>query len=97
MLTEMVKSFLGKQKKKFPHLYVNKDEEEIFNKSINTLYDLIKIDSISYLVVRDVLKWVLEDKFWHSQVTSLYTLRHKSPNGNIKFHNILTAYNKIGG
>ena len=96
-LRNVSSNFLHKQKKRFPHLFEGKDETDLLNKSINTLYDLIKLDKVNYNVVCDVLDYTLGDKFWHSQVTSLHTLRHKSNNGNIKFHNILTAYNTRGG
>ena len=96
-LKNVASNFLHKQKKRFPHLFEGKDETDLLNKSINTLYDLIKLDKVNYNVVCDVLDYTLGDKFWHSQVTSLHTLRHKSNNGNIKFHNILTAYNTKGG
>lgn len=96
-LKNVASNFLHKQKKRFPHLFEGKDETDLLNKAINTLYDLIKLDNVNYNVVCDVLDYTLGDKFWHSQVTSLHTLRHKANNGNIKFHNILTSYNQQGG
>ncbi len=96
-LKNVASNFLHKQKKRFPHLFEGKDETDLLNKAINTLYDLIKLDKVNYNVVCDVLDFTLGDKFWHSQVTSLHTLRHKANNGNIKFHNILTSYNQQGG
>lgn len=96
-LKNVASNFLDTQKKKFPHLFSDKDETDLINKSINTLYDLIKKDSIDYNTVCNVLDFVLGDNFWHSQITSLHTLRRKSNNGNIKFHNILTAYKARGG
>ena len=92
-LTGIVNMFLNKQQTRFPHLFKGKSKPDLVNKSINTLYDLIKKDGINYDVVKDVLEWALDDKFWHSQVTSLHTLRHKATNGNLRFHNILTSYN----
>jgi len=92
-LTGIVNAFLNKQQRRFPHLYKGKSKIDLVNKSINTLYELIKQDGIHYDVVKDVLEWALDDEFWHSQVTSLHTLRHKANNGNLRFHNILTSYN----
>jgi hypothetical protein len=93
MLTGIVTNFLLKQKKKFPHLFTNKDEKELLNQSINELYNIITIDKVDYKLLDEVLKWVLEHKFWHSKITFLHTLRHKSVgNGNKKFENILTDY-----
>lgn len=96
-LKSVASNFLNKQQKRFPHLFQDKDETDLINKSVNTLYDLIKLNSINYHVICDVLDFVLGDRFWHSKVTSLHTLRKRATNGNIKFHNILTAYNTKGG
>jgi|TARA_R110002049_G_C9024089_1_gene551542 predicted transcriptional regulator len=92
MLKGIVTNFLTKQSKRFPHLYKDKDKTSMVNKSINTLYDIIKVDGIDYKLIDSVLKWVLDHDFWHIHITSLYTLRHKAQNGNMRFQNVLTDY-----
>ena len=53
---------------------------------------IIKLDEYSENVVRDVLRWAVDDKFWYTNVTSLRGLRKKSNNGQTKFTNIYLKY-----
>jgi len=78
-------------------LYKGKSKTDLVNKSINTLFDIITKDGIEYDVIKNVLKWALDHKFWHSHITSLHTLRSTASNGNKKFYNILTDYKSKGG
>ena len=96
-LTSIVNMFLNKQQRRFPHLYKGKSKNDLVNKSINTLFEIITKDGIEYDVIKNVLKWALEHNFWHSHVTLLHTLRNKASNGNRRFHNILTDYKSKGG
>lgn len=96
-LTGLVNMFFKKQSERFPHLYEGKSRLDLVNKSINTLYDIIKKDNINYDLLRDILSWALDDKFWFSNITSLHTLRRVGSNGNKKIYNILTSYKVKGG
>tara|TARA_Y100001973_G_C5203790_1_gene339837 strand:- start:650 stop:1435 length:786 start_codon:yes stop_codon:yes gene_type:complete len=96
-LTSIVNMFLNKQQSRFPHLYNGESKHDLVNKSINTLYDIIKIDGVEYDVIKSVLEWALDHRFWHSHITSLHTLRREASNGNKRFHNILTDYKTHGG
>ncbi|MBT7901875.1 MAG: hypothetical protein HN601_13135 [Candidatus Marinimicrobia bacterium] len=104
-ITEKQKAFLEKIIKEF---YVNKREQfprhiqdtwytddSITIGSINTLYDLIRIDKWDEIVVRDVIRWSLDDKFWSRNLMSLRVLRKKSPNGMTKFANIQLKWDAV--
>ena len=93
-LTKMVTGFYKEQRTKHP-LMIEKNWEKnvsIINGSINTLFELIKLDSFEYEVVRDVIKWAVDDKFWGQHLLSLRTLRSKSDNGFTKFQNLHHKY-----
>ena len=92
-IKEIVSIFYETQSKKFPHLYMNwKEDNDLVNKSINEIYDLIKLDSVDYKLIRQVISWATIDRFWHKSLVSLTTLRRKSDNGFTKWNNILTHY-----
>tara|TARA_R100000734_G_scaffold1643_1_gene1733 strand:- start:867 stop:1652 length:786 start_codon:yes stop_codon:yes gene_type:complete len=92
-IKEIVNSFYKKQSEKFPHLYNNwQDDNDLINKSVNEIYDLIKIDSVDYKLIKQVIDWATIDRFWHKSLVSLKTLRRKSENGFTKWNNILTNY-----
>ena len=92
-IKEIVNSFYKRQSEKFPHLYINwQDDNDLINKSVNEIYDLIKIDSVDYKLIKQVIDWATIDRFWHKSLVSLKTLRRKSENGFTKWNNILTNY-----
>ena len=94
ILNLLVELFYETQRERFPSM-INagwKNDKSIINGSINTLYDIIKIDNFKYEDVRDVLKWALDDKFWGKNLLSLRTLRNKSDNGFTKFQNLYHRY-----
>ena len=68
------------------------EDTTILNGSINTLYDLIKIDGFDYESIRDVIVWALNDKFWSNNLLSLKVLRNKAGNGFTKFQNLHHTY-----
>ena len=92
-IKEIVNSFYQIQSSKFPHLYNNwKNDTDLINKSVNIIYDLIRLDNVDYKLIKKVLSWALQDRFWHNNLLSLKTLRSKSENGFTKWNNLLTKY-----
>jgi len=92
-IKEIVNSFYTIQSGRFPHLYNNwKEDSELINKSINIIYDLIKLDNVDYKLIKRVISWALQDRFWHKNILSLRALRKKSENGFTKWNNLLTKY-----
>jgi len=92
-LKKIVFDFYAKKQKQLPKL--NKDWDKntsLINDAINTLYMIIKLDDYSENVVRDVLEWAINEKFWYTNLTSLRGLRKKSNNGQTKFTNIYLQY-----
>lgn len=92
----IIESFYQTKHKQFPQL-VKKDwdtDEVLINGSINTLYDLIKMDKWDEKVVRNVLRWATEDNFWRNNLISLRTLRKKGSNGQTKFANLFVKYSQ---
>jgi len=92
-IQNIVNHFYDRQSKKFPHLYSDwKSDDDLINKSINMIYDLIRLDKVDYKLIKDVIYWALQDRFWHKNLISLKTLRKKSDNGFTKWNNLLTKY-----
>ncbi len=93
-LRNIVDDFYNEKNIHFPEVIKNDwhKDEALVNDSINTLYMIIKLDDYSEEVVRDVLRWAVNDKFWHSNLISLRGLRKKSNNGQTKFTNIYLKY-----
>jgi len=96
-LEKIVKEFYETKREQFPnHIsdtwYV---DDSITIGSINTLYDLIRIDKWDEKVVRDVIRWSLDDKFWSRNLMSLKVLRNKSNNGQTKFANIQLKWDAV--
>lgn len=69
-----------------------KNDTDLINKSVNIIYDLIRLDNVDYKLIKKVLSWALQDRFWHNNLLSLKTLRSKSENGFTKWNNLLTKY-----
>jgi len=93
-LGNIVHEFYTEKHKHFPQaVKANwKKDDCLVNDSINTLYMIIKLDDYSEKIVRDVIKWATNDKFWYSNLISLRGLRNKSNNGQTKFTNIYLKY-----
>jgi len=93
-LGNIVHEFYTEKHKHFPQaVKANwKKDDCLVNDSINTLYMIIKLDDYSETIVRDVIKWATNDKFWYSNLISLRGLRNKSNNGQTKFTNIYLKY-----
>lgn len=92
-IKEVVNSFYTIQSGRFPHLYPDwKDDNNLINQSINIIYDLIRLDNVDYKLIKRVISWALQDKFWHRNILSLRSLRKKSENGFTKWNNVLTNY-----
>jgi len=89
-LMKVVADFYNKQQPRYPKMINEdwKDDSNIVNSSINTLYELIKKNNYTYEVVKDVITWALDDKFWSKNLLSLNTLRDTSSNGFSKFQNL---------
>lgn len=95
-LQKIVGYFLGVQSKRHPMMVSEKwrKDKHLINGSINTLYDLIRIDGFDHDVIKKTIYWALDDKFWADNVLSLKNLRSKSANGFSKFQNINHHYLK---
>ena len=93
-LGNIVHEFYTEKHKHFPQAIKAdwKKDDCLVNDSINTLYMIIKLDDYSETIVRDVIKWATNDKFWYSNLISLRGLRNKSNNGQTKFTNIYLKY-----
>ena len=95
-LSNIVYEFYTKKRQQLPTIIKSswkKDTNQI-NDSINTLYMIIKLDEYSEIIIRDVLRWVVDDKFWHNNLISLRGLRKKGNNGHTKFTNIYLSYKR---
>ena len=90
----MVYNFYNKKRKQLPTVVDSnwKKNDTLINDAINNLYMVIKLDEYSENVVRDVLNWAVDDKFWYTNLTSLRSLRKKSSNGQTKFTNLYLQY-----
>ena len=93
-LIKIVNEFYNTQQFRHPNMVDGNWQEDttILNGSINTLYDLIKIDGFDYESIRDVIVWALNDKFWSNNLLSLKVLRNKAGNGFTKFQNLHHTY-----
>ena len=92
-IKEVVNSFYNIQSSRFLHLYPNwKEDGNLINESINSIYDLIRLDKVDYKLIKKVISWALQDRFWHKNVLSLRKLRTTSENGFTKWDNLLTKY-----
>ena len=93
-LKKMVYNFYNKKRKQLPTVVDSnwKKNDTLINDAINNLYMVIKLDEYSENVVRDVLNWAVDDKFWYTNLTSLRSLRKKSSNGQTKFTNLYLQY-----
>ena len=90
VLKKLVFSFYEKQHSRFPDMYRGwQDDLNTVNGSINTLYNIIKRDGYKYEVIRDTLKWALNDGFWGKHLLTLKNLRVTSKNGFTLFQNLL--------
>lgn len=95
-LKNIVADFYKTQHKKYPNI-IKSDwhkDHSLTHGSVNTLYDLIKIDEWNELKVRDTIRWAVTDEFWGKNIQSLKTLRNKSKNGNSKFANLYLKFDK---
>ena len=94
-LLGIVDMFYSMQSKRYPEVINQnwKTDTDLINKSVNTLYMLIKIDCIDYSKMKNVLVWALDDKFWCDKILSINALRQRASNGLSKFTNILHSYN----
>ena len=90
----VVRNFYETQSKRYPDVISRSwyNNDDLVNGSLNTLYDLIDIDKFDYEVVRDVIKWAVDDNFWSQNLLSLRALRTKSSNGLTKFANVKLKY-----
>ena len=93
-LMEIVNLVYGTQRFRYPSMIDSKWNKDysLINESINTLYDLIKKDGFEYDVIKDVMVWALDDKFWGKKILSLRVLRKKAVNGFSKFQNMHHNY-----
>ena len=93
-LIKIVNEFYNTQQFRHPNMVDGNWQEDttILNGSINTLYELIKIDGFDYESIRDVIVWSLNDKFWSNNLLSLKVLRNKAGNGFTKFQNLHHTY-----
>ena len=66
--------------------------ESLFEKSFDTVLELIRIDNFTFEYILEVIRWVPKDEFWNNNLFSLAALRKKSSNGLTKFQNIANAY-----
>ena len=94
-LKKIAVDFYTRKAEQYPEITIVKQwesDKDLMIGSINTLYDLIKIDKWDEKVVRDVIRWATDDKFWSVNLLSLRSLRVISNNGQNKFANIYTRY-----
>ena len=93
-LNDIVRKFYAKKRSQIPNVIHSEWDKDstLINDSINTLYMIIKLDDYSEKVVKDVLIWAVDDKFWYTNLTSLRGLRKKSNNSHTKFTNIYLKY-----
>lgn len=71
-----------------------KNTDILFEKSLDTVDKLIRIDGFNLDYIRDVTRWAVEDDFWSTNFFSLASLRKKSDNGATKFANMASKYDK---
>lgn len=95
-LKKIVYSFYTKKREQMPNIIKSNwvSDKNLINDSINTLYMIIKLDDYSEQIVRDVIKWAVDDSFWGNVLISLRGLRNKSKNGQSKFTNLYVNYQK---
>jgi len=89
-LKQIVTEFYTAKHKQYPN-HVKADwynDQRLTVGSVNTLFDLIKLDGWNEKEVRDVIRWATNDPFWSSNLLSLKSLRIKSKNGQTKFANL---------
>jgi len=60
----------------------------------DTIDKLIRLDNFTFKEIYDSIQWASNDDFWSDQILSLAQLRKKAGNGNKKFVNMFTAYQK---
>lgn len=92
----IVEMFYNNKRQIFPEL-IKKDwasDENTVNGAINTLFELIRKDNWGESVIRDVIRWSLDDPFWSKNTLSIRSLRDKSRNGHSKFANMYAKYKK---
>lgn len=94
-LKDIVTYFYETQSSRFPDIVKGWKDEKVFNESINTIYYLITQEKIDHQTIKKVLRWALNDEFWHKHLLSVRPLKSKASNGLIKFNNILHSYNLI--
>jgi len=71
-----------------------KIEESLIEKCCDTIDKLIRLDNFTFKEIYDSIQWASNDDFWSDQILSLAQLRKKAKNGNKKFVNMYTAYQK---
>jgi len=93
-LDSIVRKFYTRKREQLPNVIHSEwhKDKTLINDSINTLYMIIKLDDYDEKLVKNVLNWAIDEKFWHLNLTSLRGLRKKSNNGQSKFTNIYLKY-----
>ena len=71
-----------------------KIENSLIEKCCDAIDKLIRLDNFTFKEIFDSIQWASQDDFWKDQILSLAQLRKKAGNGNKKFINMFTAYQK---
>ena len=90
----ILNEFYETQSTRFPNMVSPdwKSDLNLFNGSVNTIYQLIKKDKVDYRIIKKVIQWAVRDPFWSKVLFSLRTLRDKSSNGMSKYANLEHRY-----
>lgn len=93
-LKKIVSDFYMAKHKQFPEV-IREDwhiDKNLAYGSVNTLYNLIKLDRFNEHDIKDAIHWATTEKFWSKNLMSLRGLREKSSNGLTKFQNLFTKF-----
>lgn len=87
------KDFHIKQQKAHPNL-IKKVTDKMIEAGAKELDKLMRIDNYNFKEIKPVLEWAIQDDFWTTNILSLASIRRKGKNGQMKFVNIFSSYER---
>ncbi len=88
---ELARTFLEKQKERFPKESALKDFEARVTAGARNLHLFHTKNGRTENEIRDLLDWILKDEFWSTQIRTLGGIRKPGDNESMKFDNAAAA------
>ncbi len=95
--TDEIKNFTNSYQKYISNQFPKTAPEitdSLIESCCDTIDKLIRLDDFTFDEIYKSVQWAARDDFWSDQILSLSQLRKKAKNGNKKFVNLYTAYQK---